>query len=250
MHWREHARDEHGELVSVGVVQRCVPHELRSLAVPRGHSGQVAAFCDRRMRLHRFAPGRSAASTPAPMSSFSTRYNSASTNGFLDGVEDPALEVRLGDVADPFLVRELSAGVDTIFHLAALIGIPYSYEAPAPLRPDECKRDAGGARGREGGRRAAGRPYVDLRDLRFSSVRADGRVASDRRAVAVCRHEGGSGPAGRQLLSLLRRARHDAAPVQHLRAAAVPSGGAPDADGAGAVQRPRSWSARSLRSAI
>jgi nucleoside-diphosphate-sugar epimerase len=58
-------------------------------------------------------------------------YNSASTKGFLDGVEDPALEVRLGDVADPFLVRELSTGVDTIFHLAALIGIPYSYEAPA-----------------------------------------------------------------------------------------------------------------------
>ncbi len=58
-------------------------------------------------------------------------YNSASTKGFLDGVEDPALEVRLGDVADPFLVRELSSGVDTIFHLAALIGIPYSYEAPA-----------------------------------------------------------------------------------------------------------------------
>ena len=58
-------------------------------------------------------------------------YNSASTKGFLDGVDMPALEVRLGDVADPFFVRELSAGVDTIFHLAALIGIPYSYEAPA-----------------------------------------------------------------------------------------------------------------------
>jgi NAD dependent epimerase/dehydratase len=58
-------------------------------------------------------------------------YNSASTRGFLDGVNHPTLEVRLGDIADPFLVRELSAGVDTIFHLAALIGIPYSYEAPA-----------------------------------------------------------------------------------------------------------------------
>jgi UDP-glucose 4-epimerase len=58
-------------------------------------------------------------------------YNSSSTKGFLEGVDDPALEVRLGDVADPFLVRELSAGIDTIFHLAALIGIPYSYEAPA-----------------------------------------------------------------------------------------------------------------------
>jgi NAD dependent epimerase/dehydratase len=58
-------------------------------------------------------------------------YNSTSSVGFLDGVEEPALEVRLGDVADPFLVRELSNGVDTIFHLAALIGIPYSYVAPA-----------------------------------------------------------------------------------------------------------------------
>lgn len=58
-------------------------------------------------------------------------YNSTSSKGFLDEVENPALEVRLGDVADPFLMRELVAGVDTIFHLAALIGIPYSYVAPA-----------------------------------------------------------------------------------------------------------------------
>lgn len=58
-------------------------------------------------------------------------YNSASATGFLEGVVDPALEIKLGDVADPFLVRKLSEGVDTIFHLAALIGIPYSYVAPA-----------------------------------------------------------------------------------------------------------------------
>jgi NAD dependent epimerase/dehydratase len=58
-------------------------------------------------------------------------YNSTSSVGFLAGVEEAALETRLGDVADPFLVRELSDGVDTVFHLAALIGIPYSYVAPA-----------------------------------------------------------------------------------------------------------------------
>jgi NAD dependent epimerase/dehydratase len=58
-------------------------------------------------------------------------YNSTSSVAFLDGLEDPALDIRLGDVADPFLMRELSRGVDTIFHLAALIGIPYSYVAPA-----------------------------------------------------------------------------------------------------------------------
>lgn len=58
-------------------------------------------------------------------------YNSTSSVGFLDRVEQPGLEVRLGDVADPFLMRALSRGIDTIFHLAALIGIPYSYVAPA-----------------------------------------------------------------------------------------------------------------------
>jgi NAD dependent epimerase/dehydratase len=58
-------------------------------------------------------------------------YNSASTTGFLNEIEHPTVEVRLGDVADPFFVRKLGEGVDTIFHLAALIGIPYSYSAPA-----------------------------------------------------------------------------------------------------------------------
>ena len=59
------------------------------------------------------------------------RYNSRSDRGFLAGSEHPDLEVRLGDVADPWFVRELARGVDTIFHLAALIGIPYSYSAPS-----------------------------------------------------------------------------------------------------------------------
>jgi NAD dependent epimerase/dehydratase len=58
-------------------------------------------------------------------------YSSTASKGSLAGVDDPRLEVFLGDVADPFLVRQVCAGVDTIFHLAALIGIPYSYVAPA-----------------------------------------------------------------------------------------------------------------------
>jgi len=58
-------------------------------------------------------------------------YHSTSNAGFLEGREDPNLNVHLGDVADPFLVRQLAVGVDTVFHLAALIGIPYSYVAPA-----------------------------------------------------------------------------------------------------------------------
>ena len=58
-------------------------------------------------------------------------YNSSSHRGNLHGLQHAHLDVRLGDVADPFLVGELCDGVDTVFHLAALIGIPYSYTAPA-----------------------------------------------------------------------------------------------------------------------
>lgn len=57
-------------------------------------------------------------------------YNSASHHGFLEGLEHPALDVHLGDVSDDHFTRRLIAGMDTVFHLAALIGIPYSYVAP------------------------------------------------------------------------------------------------------------------------
>lgn len=59
------------------------------------------------------------------------RYNSRSDLGFLTGNSHPSLEVLLGDVADPWFMQRLAEGVDTIFHLAALIGIPYSYAAPS-----------------------------------------------------------------------------------------------------------------------
>lgn len=61
-------------------------------------------------------------------------YNSRGSWGHLDGLEPDQrerLEVRLGDVTDPYLVRDLIAGCEVVFHLAALIGIPYSYHAPA-----------------------------------------------------------------------------------------------------------------------
>ncbi len=51
--------------------------------------------------------------------------------GRLSGQAGLPLEVRLGDVTDPFMMRELVAGCDVVLHLAALIGIPYSYRAPA-----------------------------------------------------------------------------------------------------------------------
>lgn len=58
-------------------------------------------------------------------------YTSNSDLGFLTGVDSPRLEMALGDVADGYFTRSAVRGVDTVFHLAALIGIPYSYIAPS-----------------------------------------------------------------------------------------------------------------------
>lgn len=58
-------------------------------------------------------------------------YNSMGSWGWLD--ESPAsgeVEVVAGDVRDRDSVVAAAAGASVVFHLAALIAIPYSYEAP------------------------------------------------------------------------------------------------------------------------
>lgn len=61
-------------------------------------------------------------------------YNSDGSAGWLDHVDASGadgLDIVLGDVRDPGLVRDVVHGADVVFHLAALIAIPYSYRAPA-----------------------------------------------------------------------------------------------------------------------
>lgn len=59
------------------------------------------------------------------------QYNSFNYWGWLEGREDtPNLEIVCGDVRDAAFCRHIVEGVDTVFHLAALIAIPYSYIAP------------------------------------------------------------------------------------------------------------------------
>ncbi|MCW9035971.1 MAG: GDP-mannose 4,6-dehydratase [Rhodospirillales bacterium] len=61
-----------------------------------------------------------------------THYNGAGRLGWLDeSAQAPQMDIVLGDITDPFAVKEYAKGVDVIFHLAALIAIPYSYVAPA-----------------------------------------------------------------------------------------------------------------------
>ncbi len=58
------------------------------------------------------------------------QYNSFNTWGWLEQIHHPNLEIVCGDVRDPDFCRHIARGIDTIFHLAALIAIPYSYIAP------------------------------------------------------------------------------------------------------------------------
>lgn len=60
-------------------------------------------------------------------------YNSVGTYGWLDhlAIETPKnLTLVLGDVRDQNMMSNLIKGHQTVFHLASLIAIPYSYRAP------------------------------------------------------------------------------------------------------------------------
>ena len=60
-----------------------------------------------------------------------SQYNSFNNWGWLEDVDcKNDIEVLCGDVRDSNYMREITKGVDMIFHLAALIAIPYSYIAP------------------------------------------------------------------------------------------------------------------------
>lgn len=58
------------------------------------------------------------------------QYNSFNNWGWLEEISHPDLEIVCGDVRDPDFCRVITREADTIFHLAALIAIPYSYIAP------------------------------------------------------------------------------------------------------------------------
>lgn len=62
-----------------------------------------------------------------------TMYNSFNSWGWLDTLENEKkkeIEIFQGDIRDPNGVRKAVEGVDAVFHLAALIAIPFSYHSP------------------------------------------------------------------------------------------------------------------------
>jgi NAD dependent epimerase/dehydratase len=59
------------------------------------------------------------------------QYNSFNNWGWLEDIpSNPNLEIVTGDVRDPYFCKEIVNGMEIVFHLAALINIPYSYLAP------------------------------------------------------------------------------------------------------------------------
>ncbi len=60
-------------------------------------------------------------------------YNSFNSWGWLDTLPEEIreqIEVFTGDIRDPHGVKQAMVGVDKVFHLAALIAIPFSYHSP------------------------------------------------------------------------------------------------------------------------
>jgi NAD dependent epimerase/dehydratase len=64
------------------------------------------------------------------------KYNSMNHRGFLDTLsisEQRAIEVVKGDIRDPHTVQNAVKGTSVVFHLGALIAIPYSYQSPTDV---------------------------------------------------------------------------------------------------------------------
>lgn len=57
-------------------------------------------------------------------------YNSFNYWGWLENIHSPNLEVVSGDIRDFNYCLKITEGIEIVFHLAALIAIPYSYIAP------------------------------------------------------------------------------------------------------------------------
>ena len=134
-------------------------------------------------------------------------YNSRGSAGWLDDVDADvraAIDVRLGDVRDARFVEEATRDVEIVFHLAALIAIPFSYMAPESFVDTNVR---GTLNVLEAGRRAGVRrliqtstsevygtpdelPIRETHPLRAQSPYAATKVAADQLSLAYHRSFG------------------------------------------------------------
>ena len=134
-------------------------------------------------------------------------YNSRGSAGWLDETAPDvraAIDVRFGDVRDARFVERASEGIDVVFHLAALIAIPYSYVAVDSFIDTNVR---GTMHVLEGARRAGVRrviqtstsevygtpdtlPIAETHPLRAQSPYAASKIAADQLALAYHRSFG------------------------------------------------------------
>ena len=144
-------------------------------------------------------------------------YNAFGQRGWLDDVKGD-VEIMFGDVRDGDRVQQAVEGCDVVFHLAALIGIPYSYEAPESYVQTNVTGTYNVANACRRHGVTPPRAYVHQRGVRLGHSRSDRRGPPATAAVALLgvedrrRHDGAVVP------SRLRAAGRGRAAVQHLRA--------------------------------
>lgn len=134
-------------------------------------------------------------------------YNSRGSAGWLDETAPDvraAIDVRFGDVRDARFVERASEGIDVVFHLAALIAIPYSYVAVDSFIDTNVR---GTMHVLEGARRAGVRrviqtstsevygtpdtlPIAETHPLRAQSPYAASKIGADQLALAYHRSFG------------------------------------------------------------
>ncbi|MBO0884036.1 MAG: polysaccharide biosynthesis protein, partial [Mycobacterium sp.] len=124
---------------------------------------------------------------------------------------------RMGDVRDPRQVLDIVEGCQTVFHLAALVGIPYRYAAPESYLQTNV---VGSQNIATACQRAEVERRVQMRNLRQRADGADRAGPSIAAAVAVFGEQDRRRRTGAQLSSFVRSAGSGGAPVQRLRSAA------------------------------
>jgi UDP-glucose 4-epimerase len=134
-------------------------------------------------------------------------YNSRGSAGWLDDAPPDIrseLDLRFGDIRDARFVAAATEGVSIVFHLAALIAIPYSYVAPesfidtnvrGTLNALEAARQAGVGRfiqtsTSEVYGTPASLPITESHPLAAQSPYAASKVAADQLAIAYERTYG------------------------------------------------------------
>ena len=171
------------------------------------------------------------------------RYNGRDDRGNLGDLPadiQAAIEVERGDLKDPGAVRRAVEGREWVFHLGALIAIPYSYHNPYDVVQTNV---LGTAHVLDACRASSTLTRVVLTST--SEVYGTAQTVPDRRAasasgpVAVRRDQDRRRCAGRELFPRVRAAGHDPAAVQHVRPAAVGPGDHPHdhQPGAGTAER-------------